>query len=478
MKQPAVFRRSYLIRSFIAVSCFAVAALLSGVVDPVAAISENTLLELDIPNVLALTADSSVEMNFTPTPGGTFMKKSTNVTVTTNNMTGYVLQVADQDSNTDLSHLLPTVSHRIQSISSNATESNFPTNSWGLSLDQTNFQAIPLNANPLTIAGTATGPVAGERKTVTFGAKVNADLTSGTYHDTVVFTAIANYVPTPTFSGITTMQQMTTGICNAETKPTKEATQSTTDHTEDTNLVPETTLTDTRDGKSYIIRKLADGNCWMSQNLALSPDGNTTYTEADTDLHDGRTFTAPAEAEDGSEWSLNGSDGPGYAIPYPGIAYIQNGTTPSSTGQPLEATGNFYNWPMATAGARDVNGNNLIYANSGEAADSICPKGWRLPPADGDKSYKNLLVSSYNLPTNSGAALLASPFNFLFAGWFGSENNDSNDYHDQGSGGVLIASTIHSGMNASANTIFIEEFFSNQWAAPFGRGFSVRCVAR
>ena len=28
-------------------------------------------------------------------------------------------------------------------------------------------------------------------------------------------------------------------------------------------------LTDTRDGKKYWVTKLADGNCWMTQNLDL-----------------------------------------------------------------------------------------------------------------------------------------------------------------------------------------------------------------
>ena len=416
-------------------------------------------------------------MNFTPTPGGTFMKKSTNVTVTTNNMTGYVLQVADQDSNTDLSHLLPTVSHKIQSISSNATESNFPTNSWGLSLDQTNFQAIPLNANPLTIAGTATGPVAGESKTVTFGAKVNADLTSGTYHDTVVFTAIANYVPTPTFSGITTMQQMTTEICNVETKPTKEATQSTTDHTEDTNLVPETTLTDTRDGKSYIIRKLADGNCWMSQNLALSTSAGQVLTEADTDLMPGRTFTAPAASVEGDTWANNGSDGPHYLEPKPEFAYIQNGTTPSSTGQPIEATGNYYDWIMATAGAKAEDGTSLISTSSdANAADSICPKGWRLPQEEENKSYKNLIISTYNIPTNSDASLLATPFNFLRSGNYYIVNKL---FHRLGEVGLLWTSKPLNQRYRAYNLLFEDSRVDPQsqiWKAMMP--ISVRCVAR
>ena len=440
--------------------------------------STDTTVKLNIASVLSLTTSTSqVDI---PADANIFVSRPLTVTADTNNLSGYRLTMSDKDANTSLIHqTLPSVA--VPNLTSPTTKLSFPIGHWGYSLDDNNYHEIPLPSAPHTIKQT-TSPAHIDNTLVNFGTKISGSQAAGTYHDTVVFTAIANYVPTThTFSGITTMQQMTTEICNAETKPTKEATQSTTDHTEDNNLVPETTLTDTRDGKSYIIRKLADGNCWMSQNLALSPDGDTMYTEADTDLHNGRTFTAPAKGEDDNEWSPDGSDGPGYTIPYPDIAYIQNGNTPSSTGQPLEATGNFYNWPMATAGARDVNGNNLIHANSGEAADSICPKGWRLPPADGDKSYKNLLVSSYNLSTASdGALLLNSPFNFLLASYcLGPLNNDSNDYHFQGQIGALVSSTVLPGRTGfSASTIFQESNFDYDWDAFYGYGLSVRCVAR
>ena len=41
---------------------------------------------------------------------------------------------------------------------------------------------------------------------------------------------------------------------------------------------------DLRDAKVYWIAKLADGNCWMTQNLDLNLDANVTLTPADTDI--------------------------------------------------------------------------------------------------------------------------------------------------------------------------------------------------
>ena len=44
------------------------------------------------------------------------------------------------------------------------------------------------------------------------------------------------------------------------------------------------TLKDTRDGKRYLVRRLADGNCWMVQNLDLEIYEGMTLSAADTDI--------------------------------------------------------------------------------------------------------------------------------------------------------------------------------------------------
>ena len=47
-------------------------------------------------------------------------------------------------------------------------------------------------------------------------------------------------------------------------------------------------LKDTRDGKRYVVRRLADGNCWMAQNLNLDLYTGMTLTSDDTNLTSGR----------------------------------------------------------------------------------------------------------------------------------------------------------------------------------------------
>ncbi len=71
------------------------------------------------------------------------------------------------------------------------------------------------------------------------------------------------------------MQDMTSDIC-ANTYPTTEDLASMTEsEKEAAKLNPVTKqLYDIRDGKQYWVAKLADGNCWMTQNLALDLDVN------------------------------------------------------------------------------------------------------------------------------------------------------------------------------------------------------------
>ncbi|MDR1032588.1 MAG: fibrobacter succinogenes major paralogous domain-containing protein, partial [Candidatus Nomurabacteria bacterium] len=149
--------------------------------------------------------------------------------------------------------------------------------------------------------------------------------------------------PTPT-----TMQDMTKGYCTSMTVY------------DGTNPSAILTLKDTRGGPQYQVAKLADGNCWMLDNLKLA---DYTATAADTDLNDISSFTIPA---------LDTTKNSNADTPY---VY---GPMPGDTGAGATNYGYLYNWPAVTAGESmttmpgDDTKNNL-------APNSICPKGWRLP---------------------------------------------------------------------------------------------------
>ncbi|MBQ3309884.1 InlB B-repeat-containing protein, partial [Candidatus Saccharibacteria bacterium] len=77
------------------------------------------------------------------------------------------------------------------------------------------FSPIPLATATTTVKTTAT-PTAGDSTDVTFAAKVDTSVPSGTYLDTVVFSAVTNYLP-PVQANVTIAPIETTGIDGGET---------------------------------------------------------------------------------------------------------------------------------------------------------------------------------------------------------------------------------------------------------------------
>lgn len=121
------------------------------------------------------------------------------------------------------------------------------------------------------------------------------------------------------------------------------------------------TRADNRGGitQTYRIAKLADGNCWMLDNLKLgSTNSSIILTPEDTDIED--DFTLPPVVTTGTP----DVDNPGVYGPVPG-----------DTGTGATNYGYLYNWSAATAGETT----ETMPANSGNAPYSICPTGWRLP---------------------------------------------------------------------------------------------------
>ena len=248
-------------------------------------------------------------------------------------------------------------------------------------------------------------------------------------------------------------------------------------------------LTDNRDNKLYLVRRLADGNCWMVQNLDLNLAdfaGTKNLTVGNTDLNSstalsrgyydpqeklladsGKATVAEAllekygfaqtvqfqsgdqrntDVEPQYSWSSTSNTGSGnsatttlgttvynsadaaYARSYDNVTYgyvPTNQTDGSQTNTIGNLTarsdsdglnnyktsgwvsayanqyvGDYYNWYAATAES------GTFAQSSGDAEDSICPKGWQLPQNDGDasgsKSWYGLIVGAYKQNTNNG----------------------------------------------------------------------------
>ena len=202
--------------------------------------------------------------------------------------------------------------------------------------------------------------------------------------------------------------------------------------TNDTEAVK--TVTDNRGGttRTYRIAKLADNNCWMLDNLKLgSTTGTTTLTPSDSNV--AANFTLPQVQAGGSA----SSDNPTVSGPVSG-----------DTGSGATNYGYLYNWPAATAGETRTS------ITTGNAANSICAKGWRLPTGGNTGEFAMLNAKMNNpaatSPSNSGGTgyyqnwHYTGQFKGVFAGnwWMG--------FYDQGVWGALWSSSANPALSDRA----------------------------
>ncbi len=182
-------------------SCFALAFVVGSLVfvarDSEAARNSDIVdVNLKVQPVIALTMDASVlELEVSPTGAGSETSAQLVASVDTNNETGYTLNMSTIGMDTALVHTNDV--NRIDS-----TEALFgspgvlPVNSWGYGVGDglEVFSRIPASSLPDEIASSE-GMVAGDETLLTFGANVNSLTMSGTYANSLVFTAVTNYVP-------------------------------------------------------------------------------------------------------------------------------------------------------------------------------------------------------------------------------------------------------------------------------------------
>ena len=229
-----------------------------------------------------------------------------------------------------------------------------------------------------------------------------------------------------------------------------------------------TALTDQRDNETYAVAKLADGKCWMIENMRLENTNTTGATNIALAQGYETGFTGLAAPEEpwttsntyttaNSLYSTDGSttntiSGSDLAERFPRYSNINTPTTENISDRPSEPTtnsatnptsnsgmysyGNYYTWPATIA-----NTTNITSAGDYNTT-SICPKGWSIPRG-GDKSreatndFWGLIVTGLNggnnpanyasstAPYYTGSAeadpianiLRAYPSNFVYSGY-------------------------------------------------------------
>ena len=241
----------------------------------------------------------------------------------------------------------------------------------------------------------------------------------------------------------------------------------------------EITAIDSRDGKSYTIARLADGNLWMTQNLDhdIVTDGSVIYDNTTTDLG----WNTSTNSYDVARWVPSTATTTttfieSYNTPEsfnPGDLYW-NGTTSSdytnnqisSTGESNYHLGNYYNW-LAAVALNDVQGIGDHY----DAGQSICPVGWTLPS---ESAFQNL-VEQYGWSSGqmTNPTIWNTPIRLPLSGSNGTSVGSVGkfwgpvmiDYYDFGITSGLIISYDGNVESDSNNN-------------PYTRGNSIRCISR
>ena len=482
--------------------------------------TENTAKVSTPAGTISLATEDNVTINITPTPTQKIYSKTTTLKITNSCKKGATITLSTNKSHNNLERQgADSFTKTIASVSGGGTLTD---NSWGYTLDNTTYSKVPTKDQaPATIYNTNTATASSttpENLNLTYSVKTDDTIPSGTYTNDLVYTVnvkpeclqytlkfnldngtgkpgavytdrqlsygtkvnLADFTPTRTnyefmgwiattnnpdtspvtFAGnsnidvnpanetevtlkakwkytkgihsIANMQQMTAKTCKESTTPNRTATALDIDgsHAGDPNYVPTVTLTDTRDNNAYTVSKLADGKCWMTQNLRII---DKTITPADSNVT--TNYTIPASSiSDFNSFDISN-------------AYVNS-------------NGGLYAWYTATAGT------GAQSMSSGNAAVSICPKGWRLPTGGGGGEFQ-ALYNNYN----SSSILRSNPVNLTLSGY---ASNYSHNY--SGEEGVYWSST------ALANYYAYTMSLKDNYVTPTEyrnkiMGFSVRCIA-
>ena len=268
------------------------------------------------------------------------------------------------------------------------------------------------------------------------------------------------------------MQDMTSEICDSVVIGSPYVTAD----------IAKNTLIDTRNSKTYLVAKYADGHCWMRENLNLLLTSGTAVVAYNFET--GSTFSYTpnntTQTSTGTAWSQDASDGTRSFNQNKdkfigGMDIATSGGTGADSGQPYERIGVLYNWAAATA---QTGAQAAAAGSSGETEvkTSICPKGWRLPSNSGNYSF-SVLMGSYGLPTTNQSAgysgQLQNPLNFNRPGFYYWSNGALNS---RGADGHFWSSVGYSATYAHYLAFYSSGFYPQNGNYK-GYGFSVRCVA-
>lgn len=414
------------------------------------------------------------------TSDGASAKYSVQATINIQNSGGYVVYLGSNKSELTGKNSGAT----INSVTSSTAYEGLPMNTWGYNavegeVAEDSFSTMPANVRGIVLGENTSTNIQSESRTFTlsFAAHVGNDKPADTYENEVTMSVVSAPLEIANVFGIETMQEMTPMVCSAA------------------SVGDTAQLKDVRDGKYYWVAKLADDNCWMTQNLDLDLSTSVALMPEDSDVMSSWTpgFTTVTRVTTGTinsgsqietrSWSLGD-----YRIKDPTISnscgsgkndLSQCATQFTAYATPITANndelahyivGNHYQWNAATAGTGGT-------ITSGQAASSICPKGWKLPESNAITAGSfGGLVNAYNIGTDV-AKLTSSPLYFVRGGV--AYQTAVTLFDVAGNYGVYWSSTPTSMTGPAYDLSFgvtdnlVPSSSSNRYD-----GNSVRCVAR
>ena len=249
-----------------------------------------------------------------------------------------------------------------------------------------------------------------------------------------------------------------------------------------------TALTDERDNNTYAVAKLADGKCWMIENLRLDDSAKLSSTNTHnpslpiTNVYDATNPTTSNHLSATTDptttaWCTSNSsacDDQSMLATNNTILFTNNTASSYNASSNVYSYGNYYNWYSATAGHGKYGSS---YASGYVAPGDICPAGWHLPTGNTSGEFSALDVAmggtgASQSTTEASNRWRTYPNNFVYSGYVnGSSVNDrsSSGYYWSSSAGYsnyayylyFNSSNVYPGTNLSSKYY----------------GWMVRCVA-
>ena len=237
---------------------------------------------------------------------------------------------------------------------------------------------------------------------------------------------------------------------------------------------------DNRDETPYHIQKLADGKCWMLDNLALdltnstvksklsASNTNATATSISRLINGGGSTSDQYATAGVANWTSSNS----FSTPLVNMASKDVVPSNAPGGSGYKKVGGYYNYCAASAGSYCYGNGTSAGTSSGNATEDICPKNWRMPTNTTSSNLANRIYGSTNYTTD--ATQTANYRNALSLPLSGFFLSGSAKY--RGSNSMFWSSTRQGNINmyrpgTTDSAVYPSDYSSRD------TGASVRCLA-